>query len=123
MRSTDLDGDIWTLPREPREKSNAGILKLPPLALGIIQKLPKVASALVLGPVETLPAAAALRQEGIAVSDLALRRPTLDDVFLELTGNPPSEDGALPTPTSAPAETRRLRGDCSASTPRIGRRD
>jgi ABC transporter DrrB family efflux protein len=39
-------------------------------------------------------AAAALRERGIAVNDLALRRPTLDDVFLELTGNPPSEDGA-----------------------------
>jgi ABC transporter DrrB family efflux protein len=52
-------------------------------------------------------AAAALRQERIAVSDLALRRPTLDDVFLELTGNPPSEDGALPTVT-ATAKTPRM---------------
>jgi ABC transporter DrrB family efflux protein len=53
-------------------------------------------------------AAAALRQEGIAVSDLGLRRPTLDDVFLELTGNPPSEDGALPTPAAAPTVTPRI---------------
>ena len=50
-------------------------------------------------------AAAALRQAGIRVSDLALRRPTLDDVFLELTGNPPSEDGAVPIPAAAMAET------------------
>ena len=41
-------------------------------------------------------AAAALRQAGIGVSDLGLRRPTLDDVFLQLTGAPPSEDGAGP---------------------------
>jgi ABC transporter DrrB family efflux protein len=53
-------------------------------------------------------AAAALHQEGITVSDLGLRRPTLDDVFLELTGNPPSEDGALPAPAAAPAETSRV---------------
>jgi ABC transporter DrrB family efflux protein len=53
-------------------------------------------------------AAAALHREGIAVSDLALRRPTLDDVFLELTGNPPSEDGALATPAAVPAETPRV---------------
>jgi ABC transporter DrrB family efflux protein len=54
-------------------------------------------------------AAAALRQERIAVSDLGLRRPTLDDVFLELTGNPPSEDGGLPTSTAVPAaETPRM---------------
>jgi ABC transporter DrrB family efflux protein len=39
-------------------------------------------------------AASALRRAGIGVSDLGLRRPTLDDVFLQLTGAPPSEDGA-----------------------------
>jgi ABC-2 type transport system ATP-binding protein len=38
-------------------------------------------------------AASALRKAGIAVSDLGLRRPTLDDVFLQLTGAPPGEDG------------------------------
>jgi ABC transporter DrrB family efflux protein len=38
-------------------------------------------------------AAAALRNAGIGVSDLGLRRPTLDDVFLQLTGQPPSENG------------------------------
>jgi ABC transporter DrrB family efflux protein len=41
-------------------------------------------------------AAAALRKAGIAVSDLGLRRPTLDDVFLQLTGASPSENGAGP---------------------------
>jgi ABC transporter DrrB family efflux protein len=41
-------------------------------------------------------AAAALRRAGIGVSDLGLRRPTLDDVFLQLTGASPSEDGAGP---------------------------
>ncbi len=41
-------------------------------------------------------AAAALRKSRIAVSDLGLRRPTLDDVFLQLTGAPPSENGAAP---------------------------
>jgi ABC transporter DrrB family efflux protein len=39
-------------------------------------------------------AAASLRKAGIAVSDLGLRRPTLDDVFLQLTGAPAGEDGA-----------------------------
>jgi ABC-2 type transport system ATP-binding protein len=41
-------------------------------------------------------AASALRHAGIGVSDLGLRRPTLDDVFLQLTGVPPSQDGASP---------------------------
>lgn len=44
-------------------------------------------------------AAAALRKAGIGVSDLGLRRPTLDDVFLQLTGAPPSEDGVRPQPS------------------------
>jgi ABC-2 type transport system ATP-binding protein len=42
-------------------------------------------------------AASALRRAGIGVSDLGLRRPTLDDVFLQLTGVPPSGDGAGPS--------------------------
>jgi ABC-2 type transport system ATP-binding protein len=49
-------------------------------------------------------AAAALRKAEIAVSDLGLRRPTLDDVFLQLTGAPPSENGA--TPTAEPVTAR-----------------
>jgi ABC-2 type transport system ATP-binding protein len=38
-------------------------------------------------------AAAELRRAQIGVTDIGLRRPTLDDVFLQLTGAPPSEDG------------------------------
>ena len=47
-------------------------------------------------------AASALRRAGIGVSDLGLRRPTLDDVFLQLTGAPPSENGAGPTTNGGP---------------------
>jgi ABC transporter DrrB family efflux protein len=38
-------------------------------------------------------AAAGLRRAQIGVTDIGLRRPTLDDVFLQLTGAPPSENG------------------------------
>jgi daunorubicin resistance ABC transporter ATP-binding subunit len=38
----------------------------------------------------------ALRESTIPVSDLGLRRPTLDDVFLTLTGAPATADGAGP---------------------------
>src|ERR1700740_707065 len=63
-------------------------------------------------------AASALRKAGIAVSDLGLRRPTLDDVFLQLTGAPPGENGATaevatgdgrPNPTSVGVRTARAR--------------
>jgi ABC transporter DrrB family efflux protein len=56
-------------------------------------------------------AAAALRRAGIGVSDLGLRRPTLDDVFLQLTGATPSKNGgalarAVPA-AAAPAPAAR----------------
>src|SRR4051812_1515021 len=46
-------------------------------------------------------AASALRGAAIGVSDLGLRRPTLDDVFLQLTGAPPSGNGAGPETSSS----------------------
>jgi ABC-2 type transport system ATP-binding protein len=47
--------------------------------------------------------AAALRRSGIEVSNLGLRGPTLDDVFLQLTGAPPSENGNEPAAAAAVA--------------------
>jgi ABC-2 type transport system ATP-binding protein len=38
--------------------------------------------------------AAAVRSSGIPVDEIALRRPTLDDAFLALTGQAPATDGA-----------------------------
>jgi ABC transporter DrrB family efflux protein len=52
-------------------------------------------------------AAAALRRAEIAVSDLGLRRPTLDDVFLQLTGAPSSE---VDTVTEGAATNGRPKG-------------
>ena len=58
-------------------------------------------------------AAAELRRAGIGVSDMGLRRPTLDDVFLQLTGEAPSENGrpqsAVAVPESRSSAPRRLR--------------
>src|SRR5437868_7224179 len=48
-------------------------------------------------------AAAELRRARIAVSNLGLRRPTLDDVFLQLTGSQPSENGDPPRPAATEA--------------------
>jgi ABC transporter DrrB family efflux protein len=48
-------------------------------------------------------AANAMREAGVGVSELALRRPTLDDVFLQLTGAPPSENGDAPRAAAAAA--------------------
>jgi len=49
-------------------------------------------------------AAAELRRAGIRVSDMGLRRPTLDDVFLQLTGEAPSENGKPQSAAAVPDE-------------------
>ena len=56
-------------------------------------------------------AAAALRDAGVEVSELALRRPTLDDVFLELTGGEAAEGDDAPEPQPAAAPTSNGRRD------------
>jgi ABC transporter DrrB family efflux protein len=59
-------------------------------------------------------AASALRKADIAVSDLGLRRPTLDDVFLQLTGAPPSENGADPAVATVEAPSPTSNGSPAA---------
>ncbi|HEY2740747.1 MAG TPA: ABC transporter permease [Gaiellaceae bacterium] len=65
-------------------------------------------------------AAAALRHAGIGVSDMGLRRPTLDDVFLQLTGQPPGENGqpqlAVAVPDTKVTEPARRRPRLHAPT-------
>ena len=51
-----------------------------------------------------LRAGAALQAAGVEVTDLGLRRPTLDDVFLSLTGHTAAEE-----PVEEPAPTKRGR--------------
>ncbi|GAC1326107.1 MAG: hypothetical protein NVSMB25_25220 [Thermoleophilaceae bacterium] len=48
-------------------------------------------------------AAVALRRAGVSISDLGLRRPTLDDVFLELTGAPAAGNGNPAAGNGSPA--------------------
>jgi integrase len=43
MRWDDLDGDVWQIPQTPRAKGNGGDLELPPLAMEIIRRQPKLA--------------------------------------------------------------------------------
>jgi integrase len=43
MHWSDLDGDVWTIRKEPREKANAGRLQLPPLAMTALATLPRFA--------------------------------------------------------------------------------
>jgi integrase len=42
VRWTDIEGDIWTIAREARQKSSAGMLKLPPFTLAILNSVDRV---------------------------------------------------------------------------------
>ena len=44
MKWTDLKDGVWDIPREPREKSNAGVLLLPQAAIDIIEARDQVAA-------------------------------------------------------------------------------
>jgi integrase len=52
MKWSDIDANgVWSIPREPREKGNAGQIQLPELALTILRRLPHVdGSNLVFSP-------------------------------------------------------------------------
>jgi integrase len=43
MQWSDLDGDVWNIRREVREKASAGSLRLPPLAMDVLSGLPRFA--------------------------------------------------------------------------------
>ena len=68
-------------------------------------------------------AAAELRRARIRVSDLGLRRPTLDDVFLKLTGVPASEDGGPPVraPADGTGESHARHVPLRLPSPRVAR--
>ena len=52
----------------------------------------RVALPVTAGPDELVAAVRALDVAGVALDDIALRRPTLDDVFLTLTGHTTDAD-------------------------------
>jgi ABC transporter DrrB family efflux protein len=60
-------------------------------------------------------AAAGLRRAQIGVTDIGLRRPTLDDVFLQLTGAAPSENGGRSRQAGGDQSTIQAAGDQSTT--------
>jgi ABC transporter DrrB family efflux protein len=80
---------------EPQEADRPGLVRLPaPQGDGV---------ALV------ADVAATLRDAGVAVTDMGLHRPTLDDVFLELTGHEADGEGPPPAPAAQAATARAHR--------------
>jgi ABC-2 type transport system ATP-binding protein len=63
----------------------------------------RVTVAVDTGTTGLLETVRALDARGLIVDDVALRRPTLDEVFLHLTGRPADEPVLIPTPSAAPS--------------------
>jgi hypothetical protein len=42
MRWSDLEGNVWTIATEPRDKTNGGVLVLPEMVMAIINAQPRV---------------------------------------------------------------------------------
>lgn len=42
MKWADITDDVWTIATEPREKGNAGEIRLPPMAIAVIEAQPEV---------------------------------------------------------------------------------
>jgi ABC-2 type transport system ATP-binding protein len=90
----------------------AAVAELPPAALDTVEGVPGV-EKVVARPDELIvhaedgaavmsPVALALHQSGASVRSLTLRTPTLDDVFLQLTGSHLESDGAPSDGQQAP---------------------
>jgi integrase len=74
MKWEELEGDTWTLPKEPREKANAGTLQLSKLALDIIAAQPRLAQN---------PYVFAGRLHGKAINGFSKQKEELDALLPE----------------------------------------
>jgi ABC-2 type transport system ATP-binding protein len=87
-----VGGDRLEVHLEPGADADAAIAALAP----VTSERPEIHDGVLRAPVDrrdgTIPdAVRRLDEAGVQIADLSLGRPTLDDVFLRLTGRPPEE--------------------------------
>jgi ABC-2 type transport system ATP-binding protein len=88
-------GDLQVRLRNPQQRPEAERLLTPALGMPVHLESDEAAlSARVADPDRVAPALAELSRSGIAVTDFALGQPSLDEVFLALTGRPTPPDAA-----------------------------
>ena len=67
MRWDDLDGDVWIIRQDVREKGTAGFLKLPPAARSIIKRQPRISGKdCIFGPLHNRVLAHIRQSSGVA---------------------------------------------------------
>ncbi|MBM3669679.1 MAG: ATP-binding cassette domain-containing protein [Actinobacteria bacterium] len=101
----EIGGDRLEVRLAREDQTSQAVSALVPLATGEIVTQDGLISAPITGGSTTLiEAVRALDAQQIEVDDIALRRPTLDDVFLSLTGHATEDE------TPAPPSRSRRRG-------------
>ena len=103
----EIGGDRLEVKVAEESQAQAAMQALAPIATGEILEQEGLVSAPITGGSTTLIEAVRLLDAAhVTVDDIALRRPTLDDVFLSLTGHSTEED-ARPAPSQSKRRGRR----------------
>ena len=103
----EIGGDRLEVKVAQESQAQAAMHALAPIATGEILEQEGLVSAPITGGSTTLIEAVRLLDAAhITVDDIALRRPTLDDVFLSLTGHSTEED-TRPAPSQSKRRGRR----------------
>jgi ABC-2 type transport system ATP-binding protein len=84
--------EVRVTKRDDLERAASLVAGLGSAAPRLDPELNKVSMPVRRGPRELIAAGRALDDSGIALDDLGIRRPSLDDVFLALTGHPTEPD-------------------------------
>jgi ABC-2 type transport system ATP-binding protein len=115
---TKVGGDVLALAVADRSRTGAaaellsGLFDVHGIDLQMAPDLGTVSLPVSQGAQSLVEAVRALDAAGVALADIALRRPSLDDVFLALTGH--GTDDTIPTQTKT--GRRKRRGRDSADT-------
>ena len=104
LKASVGQGALHVRVASPERREEAAALLAPALDAAVVRETdPAALSVPVADPDRAADAVAALSRAGIALADFSLGRPSLDEVFLALTGRPaePAGDAAddAPTPT------------------------
>ena len=102
LKASVGSGTLHVRLRDPEDRPEAE--RVLPQALGVhvrIESDPAALSARISGPERVAHALAELSRSGVAVTDFALGQPSLDEVFLALTGRPAEDDDATDTGADA----------------------
>jgi ABC-2 type transport system ATP-binding protein len=95
LKASVSAGDLQVRLRNPQQRPEAERLLTPALGVPVHLESDEAAlSARVSDPDRVAPALAELSRSGITVTDFALGQPSLDEVFLALTGRPTPPDAA-----------------------------